>query len=60
MVMWEQCPPALIATWSSPVWMKQWVMVTLVADEGSMPSVLRAFLGVSMITPHAVKPLPAE
>src|ERR1035441_7226835 len=30
--MWVVGPgaPALMATWSSPVWMKQWVMVTLV------------------------------
>ncbi len=58
MVMWEQWPPALMATLSSPVWMEQWVMVTLVAGPGSMPSVLRALLGVLMITPQAVKPFP--
>jgi len=31
-------------------------MVTLVDDDGSMPSVLRDFAGESIFTPHAVKP----
>src|SRR5664279_679553 len=33
-------------------------MVTLVEEPGSMPSVLRAFFGVSISTPQAVNPLP--
>ena len=49
--------PALIATLSSPVSMSQYVMVTLVDDDGSMPSVLRAVFGVLILTPQAVKPL---
>ncbi len=31
-------------------------MVTLREEPGSMPSVLRAVLGVMIFTPHAVKP----
>ena len=31
-------------------------METSVEEEGSMPSVLRAVAGVSIFTPHAVKP----
>ena len=50
--------PALMATLSSPVWMKLWVMVTLVELPGSMPSVLRALGGRLTFTPHTVKPLP--
>ena len=59
MVTWETGPraPALMATLSSPVSIEQWVMVTLVADWGLMPSVLRAVLGVLILTPQAVNPL---
>ena len=35
-------------------------MVTLVELAGSMPSLLRAFFGASMITPHTVNPFPFE
>ena len=44
--------PALIATLSSPAWMKQWVMVTLVELPGSMPSVLRARLVIRFSRPR--------
>src|ERR1017187_8351574 len=47
-------PPALIAILSSPVSISQYAIVTLVEDEGSMPSVLRAVFGVLILTPHAV------
>ncbi len=49
-------PPALIATLSSPVSIRQWAIVTFVDEEGSMPSELRAVFGVLILTPHAVKP----
>ena len=60
MVMCEDdpVPPPFIATWSSPTWIKQCVMVTLVAFAGSIPSVLRDVFGASIITPHAVNPSP--
>ena len=48
--------PALMATLSSPVSTWQWAIVTLVEDDGSMPSELRAVLGVLILTPQAVKP----
>src|ERR1039458_10485295 len=43
MVIWVVGPgaPALMAMLSSPVWMKQWVMVTLRALPGSMASLCR-------------------
>src|ERR1035441_10803975 len=50
-------PPALIAILSSPVSISRYAIVTLVEDEGSMPSVLRAVFGVLIFTPHAVNPL---
>ena len=50
-------PPDLMATLSSPVWMNEYAMVILREEPGSMPSVLRAVLGVNIFTPHAVKPL---
>ena len=59
MVMWDALPvdPVLMATLSSPVSMSQYAMVTLVDDDGSMPSVLRAVRGVWILTPQAVNPL---
>ena len=50
--------PALMATLSSPVRMKEWVMVMLRDCAGSMPSVLRAVLGVSILTAQTVRPSP--
>ena len=49
-------PPALIATLSSPVSIRQWAIVTFVEEDGSMPSELRAVFGVWIFTPQAVKP----
>src|SRR5215475_16158745 len=48
--------PALTAILSSPARMYDCVIVTLVEDDGSMPSVLRAVAGESIFTPHAMKP----
>ena len=48
--------PDLIATLSSPVSMWQWVIVTLLEEDGSIASELRAVFGVRIFTPHAVKP----
>ena len=48
--------PALMAMLSSPVSISQYAMVTLVDDEGSIPSVFRAVLGVRILTAQAVKP----
>ena len=47
-----------MATLSSPVRMKEWAMVMLRDCAGSMPSVLRAVLGVSILTPQTVRPSP--
>src|SRR5262245_18299505 len=49
--------PALIATLSSPARIHECAMVTLLVDDGSMPSVLRAQRSpVLIFTPHSVKP----
>jgi hypothetical protein len=48
----------LIATPSSPSWMKESYTVASVAESMSMPSVLRAVAGVLMSTPHTVRPVP--
>ena len=57
--MWVVGPsPALMATLSSPVRMKDWVMVMLLDCAGSMPSVLRAVFGVSILMPQTVRPSP--
>src|SRR6478735_3575182 len=50
--------PALIAMLSSPVSIHDFVIVTLVEFAGSIPSVLRAFFGEWILTPHTVNPSP--
>ena len=49
---------ALMAMSSSPVRIQLRVMVMFFACSESMPSVLRAVLGVSMRTPQTVNPSP--
>ena len=50
-------PEAPTATLSSPSEIQERVMVTFWALPGSMPSVLRELVGVTIFTSQAVKPL---